>query len=138
MKIRHLSIVVVFAFCFAFSTSLFAADEMLGVLRADWAAQEKRAGREVGSLESIQTALEKTEKLLGAANEKTQTFRERCEAFDAVTEADRYELYEAVKLYGREVALSNPLVPTKPILFLKQRRWIDGVFSWCVKFMVIR
>ena len=51
---------------------------MLRMLRSDWAAQEHRLGREPGSLEAIQAALDRTEKLLGQSNDRIVAFREQC------------------------------------------------------------
>jgi len=110
---------------FVFTTStLFAEDAVLHAIRVDWAAQEHRFGREPGSLEAIQSALDRTEKLLGASNDTIAAFRKKCQSWDSFSEAERIKLYESVKLYGREVALSQPVMNGKPLLFLKQRRFV--------------
>ncbi len=103
---------------------LFAGEAIQHSLRADWAAQEHRLGREPGSFEAIRSSLDRTEKLLGAADAKIDAFREKARTFDSLSESQRMELYESVRLYGREVALSHPTVSDIPLLFLKQRRFV--------------
>jgi len=101
-----------------------ADDAMLPILRNDWAAQERRFGRKAGTLEAVQAALDRTEKLLGSSNETIAAFREQCKSFDSLSDAEKSALYESVRLYGRETALSHPVMPNSPILFLKQRRFV--------------
>ena len=101
------------------SGTLYAED---AAVRADWAAQEQRLGREPGSLETIQAALDRIEKLLGNTNDKITSFGEKCNSFDSMTVAERMALYESVRTYGREIALS--VIPDTPLLFIKQRRFV--------------
>ena len=109
---------------FLIGTTLSAEDAMLGMLRSDWTAQERRLGREPGSLEAIQAALDRTEKLLGQSNDRTAAFREQCKTYPALSETEKTALYESVRLYTRQLALAHPEVPKTPLLFLKQRRFV--------------
>ena len=109
---------------FLLSASLFAEEAMLRVLRDDWAAQERRLGREPGSLESIKAALDRTEKLLGPSDDQIAVFRKQCRSYDSISETEKMQLYEDVRLFGRAAALSHPSVPDRPLLFLKQHRFV--------------
>ena len=104
--------------------SLAAEDAMLRMLRSDWAAQERRLGREPASLDAIQAALDRTEKLLGQSNDRIAAFREKSKAYSSLSESEKTAFYESVRLYARETALSHPEVPKTPLLFLKQRRFV--------------
>jgi len=106
------------------SASLFAEEAMLRAVRTDWAAQERRLGREPGSLEAIVSALDRSEKLLGSSNDTIAAFREKSRAYDSLSKTEKMELYESARLYGRQVALSLSGIPDTPLLFLKQRRFV--------------
>ena len=97
---------------------------MLPILRTDWAAQERRLGREPGSLEAVQAALDRTEKLMGQSNDQIAAFREKSKTYSSLSATEKMALYESVRLYARETALSHPEVPKTPLLFMKQRRFV--------------
>lgn len=106
-------------------------------VRADWARQEKRAGREPGSAEAIRAALDRCERLLsslvalpGVADlptERQELIRLRSAANEAenTTQAERLALYDQLRWFARDLALEkNPLIAGRPIAFLQRRRFI--------------
>ena len=113
-----------FIFALLLGSTAVADNAMLRALQADWAAQERRLGREPNSLEAVQAALERIEKLENSSGEKLTAFREQSKSFDSLSDAEKTALYESIRLYGREVALSHPEIPNVPLLFLKQRRFV--------------
>ena len=104
------------------ASPLFAEDAMIHVIQSDWEAQEHRLGCEPESREAIQAALDRIEKLLGSPNDALAAYRERCKSYDSLSAMERMNLYESVRFYGRDIALSK--IPDTPILFLKQRRFV--------------
>jgi len=109
---------------FLTTVSFCTAEEMSHVIFADYAAQDRRLGREPGSLEAILSALDRTEKLMGADNDIIAAFREKSRSYDSLSDEEQMFLYYLVKGYGRKVALSQPIIPDRPFLFLKQRRFV--------------
>ncbi len=114
-----------------------AADPaVVAAVERDWAAQERRVGREPGSIESLQAALERSERLFASlrplAGDAALAASRR--ALDALTwdtaqagtlDADaRLALYCRLRWAGRELALQNPLWADHPIVFVQRRRFI--------------
>ncbi len=105
-------------------------------IRADWLQQEERLGRTAGSPESLEAALERTARLfedLGSLPEMGEFAVERAKLDELVrrvgraerlSDEERLALYFQVRGLTRDVALRNPLVAGKPILFLQCRRFI--------------
>jgi hypothetical protein len=105
-------------------------------VEADWAAQEKRFDRAAGSPEAIRAAIERAEELLadlptvpGAPKFETEAaeiarLADEARRHDALDEAARLALYHKVRWLAREAALQNPLLGSKPILFMKRHRFI--------------
>ncbi|MCL2710234.1 MAG: hypothetical protein FWE95_05080 [Planctomycetaceae bacterium] len=113
----------VFAIIFLLTTAtLLAEDAMIHLIQSDWEAQERRLGREPESRKAIEAAVDRIEKLLGSSNDKLAAYRKQCNSFDSLPAMERMNLYESVRFYGRDIALST--IPDTPILFLKQRRFI--------------
>jgi hypothetical protein len=112
-------------------------DEDLRVqVQTDWAAQEKRAGREVGSVEAVLAAVERAGRLLEnlsampdppsilAEREALNRLRARVEDVDRKNGAERLELYHRLRWLTRDLAWKNPLLAGRPIAFLQRRRFI--------------
>jgi len=114
-----------------------AADtaDLQAMVEADWAAQEARLGRAAGSPEGIRAALKRARLLLddlrarkdapdltseSAALERLQAEAGRLEALDAHA---RLLLYHKVRSLSRSVALKNPLLAARPIVFMKRNRF---------------
>jgi cytochrome c553 len=105
-------------------------------IRDDWAAQERRAGRQPGSDGAIQAALERTGSLLdnladmqatASLQQERQTWKQLREAADhlhGMNEPARLELYHRVRWLTRRIALKNPLLADRPVAFLQRRRFI--------------
>ncbi len=108
-------------------------DEALAAaVTADWALQEKRAGRQPTDLAAIQTALERGEKLgrdLGKTLDVSKEIKDLAKLGQRVAKAPdldepaRLRLYHDVRWLTRELALRNPLLGSQPIVFLQRRRF---------------
>ena len=105
-------------------------------IRADWARQEGIKGRSPADLGSIADAHRRAVALLGrlsGAADGLELAQEtaqieslgsqvvRCAELDR---ADRLALYHRIRSVTRAVALKNPLLAGKPIVFMKRRRFI--------------
>ena len=106
------------------------------MIEDDWALQERRSGREPYGAEAIGDALRRTENLLddlqnrsGAADflKQRREIRNLREAAANVASRDaaaRRVLYHKIRAVGRASALKNPAVAGRPVVFLKQHRFI--------------
>ncbi len=106
-----------------------------GEVEADWARQETRLGRNAGDPEAIRDALRRAELLhadlaampggpdLNEAARRLARFR-RDQNFDALKAREHLALYHEIRWLAREMALSNPLIAGKRILFMERRRFI--------------
>jgi len=111
-------------------------DAFRATIESDWQAQEKRLQRTWDSPEAIRDLLTRTEKLLDNLRAKAGTLdltaetanleelRARVESVEKFNKKKRIELYREIRWTERNLALRNPLVADKPIVFLKQRRYI--------------
>jgi hypothetical protein len=110
--------------------------DVVAAVQSDWAAQEQRAGREPGSVESIEAALRRGQQLLeslvpiaGAAplesaGRALQALAADAAGSDSLAADRRLALYHLVRWTGRELALQNPLWAKQPIVFLQRKRFI--------------
>ncbi len=106
-----------------------------GEVEADWALQEARLGRTPQEPSAIRDALERAEHLLAglasmpdgpdlhAASEALARFRAES-ALEAGDESARLARYHEIRWLTRGMALSNPLIAGKRILFMERRRFI--------------
>ena len=101
------------------------------MVEEDWAKQEKRSGRVAGDSVSIEQAIKRVEKLIerrGAIQMDDQRRLEQLKSETAELEnvdgSRRLAVYNRLRRLGREVALRNPLLAGKPILFTQRRRYI--------------
>jgi hypothetical protein len=113
------------------------------MVEADWRAQEVRKNREVSSPPAVYDALQRGERLLrdlqrlpaglkGMAEVRgfdlelasLNRLRSQAEMLDPLDREAWYALYLEVRSIGREAALKNPLIGSKPIVFMKRRRFI--------------
>lgn len=104
------------------------------MVRADWDAQEKRFGRSPDSPEAIHAAvrragsliedLRQTEGLGDPSSEAAglQRLAAQADEMESLDEASRLDLYRRVRTLSRELALKNPLVAARPILFMQRHR----------------
>ena len=103
-------------------------------VRADWAAQERRLGRTPQSAEAINAALLRTRLLLESLRRvegvralftetaELQRLAERTTSLPSLDAVDRQDLYERIRTLARGLVLANPLVTSRPILFMMRRR----------------
>lgn len=106
------------------------------MVEADWAAQEERRGRSPQSREAIRDVLDRAARVLedlrvapGApdlAADASALGRLRDEAggLDTLDDAARGALYHKARALAREVALKNPRLAGRPVVFMKRRRFV--------------
>ncbi len=130
-------VMVLLARCCAAPAGELAPD-YVATIETDWAAQEKRLGREAGSVESIRAAVARAENVLQnlKAMTRPQNVREplaklaalRREASkgkdDGLNDCSRMALYHRIRWLSRDVALRNPLLADQKIVFMQRRRFI--------------
>ena len=116
--------------------SMVNEPEFVEAVQADWAAQEQRAGRSAGSVESVCAALQRGDRLLedflrmsdGPRCDEDQVALQRlldeAAGIEQMSEAARLALYHQIRWTLRELALKNPLLAGKPIVFLQRQRFI--------------
>ncbi|MEA3224532.1 MAG: hypothetical protein U9Q07_01175, partial [Planctomycetota bacterium] len=97
---------------------------------ADWAAQERRRGRTPDSPEAIRDALAGANRLLRhlsdspgvgdlhAHAKSLRRLQEEIDRIQSLDEADRLELYHRARSVGRALVFENPLVGSKPVVFM--------------------
>lgn len=105
-------------------------------VEVDWTAQEKRSGREPHSPEAVREAFRRAELLLKDLRaipeapdfEKEtadlQQLRSEVRRAGSFKEKAGLVLYQKIRSITRAAALKNPLIASKPILFMKRRRFI--------------
>jgi hypothetical protein len=104
------------------------------MVRADWGLQERRLGRLPQSSEAIQAAVRRAALLLedlhgieGVGDlvvEATEFQRLAAQAggVASLDEPSRLDLYHRIRTLTRSLAFKNPLVTSRPILFMQRRR----------------
>ncbi len=107
------------------------APEYRSAIEADWQRQELRAGRELASVAAIREAWSGAELLWERLSPDVEceratfdTLRAEVNACEQLDETAREGLYYRVRWWKRELALSNPLLAGRPIVFLQRHRFI--------------
>ncbi len=110
------------------------AAAMRAMVRTDWELQEKRLGRLPQSPEAIRAAVRRAGLLLenlrglegvpdlSAEAAELRRLAEVAQGVSSLDEAARLDLYYRVRTLSRKLALKNPLVSSRPILFMQRRR----------------
>lgn len=105
-------------------------------VEADWDAQEKRLGRDVSSPKAVGAILFAAERLVAdlsrmpdapeidAEKAALDELKSRAADVDALTDSGRAKLYRDIRWVTRSIALKNPLISGKRIIFMKRRRFI--------------
>lgn len=105
-------------------------------VQSDWQLQETRWGRKPEDLESIRQALGRAECLSRClsrldiapdiANEVAglEQLREQAKDLSALDRDQRRALYRRIRWQTREMALKNPLLGDREIVFMQRRRFI--------------
>jgi len=116
------------------STDAVADAALRAAVLADWDLQEQRLGRSPHSPEAIRAAARRAALLLhdlrglpaigDLAVERAEFERLRAHAENSggLDEPSRLDLYRRIRSLAREVALRNPLVTSRPLLFMERRR----------------
>lgn len=103
-------------------------------VQADWEAQETQLGRSSSSVEAIQAASERATRLLddlraaqpdvdrSSEVSRLHPLTQRAAIASELTAAERSELYLQIRGLTRALALDNPLIKDRPILFMQRHR----------------
>ena len=106
-------------------------------IEADWELQEERKGRRPDDPEAVRAVYRSALRLLDdlnttAAGPEVQSRASRLERLEnqvrraeSAGEASRAALYRKIRWIAREAAFDNPPIASKPIVFLKRRRFIS-------------
>ncbi len=106
------------------------------MVEADWTAQEHRKGREPHAPRAIRHVLSRTDRLLNdlrrmpnapdlrSEARALEPLRRQVDRTDSLDEPARLALYRQLRSVTREMALKNPLLASRPVVFLKRRRFI--------------
>ena len=106
------------------------------MVEADWVAQEHRKGRTPDNPEAIRDIWQSANKLLidlqrmseapelNSESDALDHLRGQVDAIDSLDKRERLILYRKVRSVARKLALKNPLIASKPIVFMKRRRFI--------------
>lgn len=114
---------------FATAEELECQDDMGKAVEEDWRRQEARFGREAGSVEALQAALERAETLYEdlsppQGREQLARFADEVSRAGSMDAARRAVLYYELRWFTRGMALQNPLVADTPLIFMQRRRFI--------------
>lgn len=106
------------------------------MIEQDWARQEERRGRTIGDPRSVRDTLMSSERLLAALDEQFENLDLHAERWnltrcarqvgcvERLDERARKELYYRIRAIKRRLALKNPLLAGRPLVFMKRRRFI--------------
>lgn len=106
-------------------------------VEADWQAQEQCRQRMPDSPEAVRAALQRGERLLGDLQQALpetglqpeaaalRSLRAQVADMDRLDVQRRLALYNQVRWATRNLALKNPLLAGKPLVFLKRRRFVS-------------
>lgn len=102
----------------------------------DWTAQEQRLQRRPDQPEAIRHVLDRAGQLVEDAQswsngprldqekEALASLRKQVEAVQSLGRESRLALYRQARWMARELALQNPLLAGKPLLFMKRHRFV--------------
>jgi len=111
-------------------------ESLRALVEADWTSQEERRGRSPAAPEATRDALERASQLLedvrrmpdapdlAAEAASLERLRRESNGLDGLDEMARLALYRKVCSFTRGLAFKNPLLGSRPIVFLKRRRFI--------------
>jgi len=112
------------------------SDDFRATIEADWDAQEKRLGRDVSSPKAIGAVLFAADRLLADLSRRPDApeldaekaalteLKSRGADVDALTDLKRVELYQNIRWVTRSIALKNPLIAGKRVIFMNRKRFI--------------
>ena len=113
-----------------------SAETLQAMVEADWTAQERRRNRTPDERGAVLDAYDRAEELLGnlrrmpAGPDITseaaaiERIRSQVDSVDSLDKRARLILYRRIRSTTRNLVLKNPLIASKPIVFMKRRRFI--------------
>jgi hypothetical protein len=108
-------------------------DAFAAMVEADWAAQEQRKNRTLYAPAAVREAFQRAERLIDDLRKMPdgpqldiesailKDLRSQAEKVDSLDTAARLTLCLKVRSIARSAALKNPLIASKPIVFMKRR-----------------
>jgi len=112
------------------------AEVLQAMVEADWSAQEHRRSRTPDAPEAVRDAWQRAKKLLSDLRRMPEApelslesaalerLRGQVDAIGSLDKEARLTLYRKVRSIARKLALKNPLITSKAIVFMKRRRFI--------------
>ena len=112
------------------------AEVLQAMVEADWSAQEHRRSRTPDAPEAVRDVWQRAKELLtdlrrmpkapelSLESAALERLRGQVDAIDSLDKKARLILYRKVRSVARKLALKNPLIASKPIVFMKRRRFI--------------
>lgn len=102
------------------------------MVEADWLAQEHRKNRTAYDPAAVREAFARAQKLLADLDVELEDaealaiahLKDRVDVVDSLDARARLALYLEIRSATRKLALKNPLVASKPIVFMKRRRFV--------------
>jgi len=106
------------------------------MVEADWTAQENRKDRTPDAPQAIRDIWKSANKLLtdlrrmpdgpelSLESAALEQLKGQADTIDSLDKKARLILYQKVRSVARKLALKNPLIASKPIVFMKRRRFI--------------
>ncbi|MCF7973385.1 MAG: hypothetical protein K9N55_06190 [Phycisphaerae bacterium] len=105
-------------------------------IEADWARQEQRLSRSMSSPETILSVMDRVRRLvadlsdmqdgpdLGEDNTAWMTLKSRVKEVETLDTSERTRLYLDLRWFARGLALQNPLLAKRPVLFMQRKRFV--------------
>jgi hypothetical protein len=112
------------------------AETLREMVEADWAAQEHRKNRTPDETSAVYDAYRRAEQLLDDLRKMPEGpditleatalehLRNKVNAVDSLSKQIRLDLYQNIRSITRNMTLKNPLIASRPIVFMKRRRFI--------------
>ena len=112
------------------------AEALREIVEADWTAQERRKNRTPDEASAVRDAYRRAEELLDDLRKMHEGpditsdtialkhLRRQVGAVDSLDKQARLALYRRVRSIARSMALKNPLIASRPIVFMKRRRFV--------------
>ncbi|MHC4540060.1 MAG: HzsA-related protein [Planctomycetota bacterium] len=116
--------------------STLGEDTFRAMVEADWAAQESRKGRTAESIAAVRDAHQRAQRLCEALRRMPQgsqvipdaaaleALQSQVDTVNSLDKETRLHLYQKIRSVIRDMAIKNPLVASKPVVFMKRRRFI--------------
>ncbi len=130
------SVLISFLMALGLSTAATADDAFRKAVEKDWDAQEKRLEREASSPRSVEAVMTASERLLAALSrnnhalnldaERTALAKLKAQVagIGQLDDSQRLDLYRDIRWTTRRMALTNPLIAGRRVVFMKRRRFI--------------